>query len=101
MKPIKQSALKPQYKNKKFKNKELFDVWLKKTATQKIVFEDDGQDFLEWYIDKYGEVLHCAPFQCALWNGKMVDVFNMKVRSNLPLQNGDVMKHRVKKIVNL
>lgn len=98
MKPM---ALKPQYKNKKFKNATEFEKWLKKTATKKIIFEDDGQDFLEWYIDKYGEVLHCAPFQAQLWNGTMVDVYNMRVGSNLPLQNGDVMRHRVKKIVNL
>jgi hypothetical protein len=95
------NVLKPQYKNKTFKNKELFEIWLKKTATQKIVFEDDGQDFLEWYIDKNGEVLHCTPFQCSIWNGKMVDTFNMRKGVYLPLQNGISIQHRVKKILDL
>jgi len=95
------NVLKPQYKNKTFKNEKLFNEWLKKTATQKIIFEDDGQDFYEWWIDEYGEVLHCAPFQAFVWNGKMVDTFNMRKGAYLPLQNGMFIQHRVKKIVDL
>ena len=33
----------------------------------KITFEDHGQDFLEWTVDKDGNLLACTPFQYAVW----------------------------------
>lgn len=37
-----------------------------------IVLEDHGQDFLEWDLDKKGEVVDCRPFQGWAWNGTIV-----------------------------
>ena len=37
-----------------------------------IVFEDHGQDFLEWEIDDKGVVTGCRPFQGSIWGGKRV-----------------------------
>lgn len=90
--------MEPKYKDLTFKSKEEFEKWLEKTATMKIKFEDDGQDFLEWWIDDRGEVLH-SDLQARIWNGKMVDVENMTVGEFLPLQDGQCIIHRVIKVV--
>lgn len=37
-----------------------------------IRFEDNGQDFLEWDIDRAGKVIGCRPFQSATWCGCVV-----------------------------
>lgn len=37
-----------------------------------IRFEDHGQDFLEWLIEKTGLVVYCSPFQADVWCGAMV-----------------------------
>ena len=37
-----------------------------------IVFEDDGQDFLEWDLDPEGKVVECRPFQGDIWCGNVV-----------------------------
>lgn len=37
-----------------------------------ITFEDDGQDFLQWDIDRAGKVVACRPFQSATWCGCVV-----------------------------
>lgn len=89
---------KPKYKNKGFKNQEEFDNWLKLKTEIKIVFEDDGQDFLEWFIDTNGEVLH-SDLQSVVWNGKMVDLTKIKIGEYLPLQDGTEIIHKVKKII--
>ncbi|MCK9370247.1 hypothetical protein M0R04_10105 [Candidatus Dojkabacteria bacterium] len=89
---------KAKYKNKKFKSKEEFENWLKTYCEIKVVFEDDGQDFLEWFIDKNGEVLH-SDFQSSIWNGKMVDLYRIHIGENLPLQDGSEIIHKVKKII--
>lgn len=88
----------PQYKNKKFKSQEEFDIWLKVHTEVKIVFQDDGQDFLEWFVDKNGEVLH-GDMQSAIWNGKMVDLYKIHLNEFLPLQDGTEIVHKVKKII--
>ncbi len=36
-----------------------------------VIFKDEGQDFLEWDIDK-GKVVACRPFQEWLWLGTLV-----------------------------
>ena len=89
---------KPQYKNKTFKSKEDFNNWLKSKTEIKIVFEDNGQDFLEWFVDKNGEVLH-SDMQSIVWNGKMVDLIKIKIGKNLPLQDGTEIIHKVKRII--
>ena len=37
-----------------------------------IVFEDHGQDFLEWDINRHGIVVGCRPFQEGVWKGTIV-----------------------------
>lgn len=37
-----------------------------------LVFEDQGQDFLEWDIDDEDKVVACRPFQGFAWIGTMV-----------------------------
>jgi len=90
--------LTPKYKNKKFKSEQEFNNWLKQKTEIKIIFEDDGQDFLEWFVDKRGEVLH-GNLQAFVWNGKMVDLTKIKIGKNLPLQDGSEIIHRIKKII--
>lgn len=38
-----------------------------------IVFEDHGQDFLEWDVDDDGVVVGCRPFQAPFWCGVIVE----------------------------
>ena len=93
--------MKPKYRDKKFKSKENFEKWLNKLTKFKIEFKDDGQDFLKWYLDKRGEVLHCEPFQSSVWNGTMVDIKRRKGREYLPLQDRREIIHKVKKIIEV
>lgn len=37
-----------------------------------IYFEDKGQDFLEWDLDKDGQVIGCRPGQSWVWIGAKV-----------------------------
>ena len=90
--------LEPIHKDLKFKSKEEFEKWLKLMTCYIIEFEDDGQDFLKWYLDARGEVIHYEPFQAFVWNGKMVDTIEMRVGLELPLQNKTTITHLVKKI---
>ncbi|MNN55817.1 hypothetical protein D3C81_1707110 [compost metagenome] len=39
---------------------------------QTIYFEDQGQDFLEWDIDRNGVVVDSRPFQAEVWCGAVV-----------------------------
>jgi len=71
----------PQYKDLQFKSKEDFESWLREKATLKIVFEDDGQDFLEWSLDENGEVLH-SDLQARIWNGCMVNLKKSRLGRN-------------------
>lgn len=87
-----------QYKNKRFESREKFDNWLKLKTEIKIVFEYEGQDFMEWFVDTNGEVLH-SDAQSAVWNGTMVDFTKIKIGECLPLQNGNKIIHKVKSIV--
>ena len=86
--------MKPIYKKLKFKDKADFQKWLDKTTDYIICFQDDGQDFLKWFIDKRGEVLH-SDLQGFVWNGKMVDISSLKEGKYLRLQNGDLLTHTV------
>jgi photosystem II stability/assembly factor-like uncharacterized protein len=69
--------MKPKYKNKRFKGRDSFDKWLKRTTKYTLHFEDKGQDFLTWYVDERGEVLH-SDLQTLVWNGKMLDLESLK-----------------------
>lgn len=67
-----------------------------------VVFEDQGQDFLEWDI-KDGTVVDCRPFQEWLWNG--TKVHNTKILPGVILditpREGGRMRliHPVEKVV--
>jgi hypothetical protein len=41
-----------------------------------IVFEDHGQDFLEWEIDANGIVVDSRPFQRQIWSGNFLPFFD-------------------------
>jgi hypothetical protein len=43
-----------------------------------IHFQDHGQDFLEWNIEK-GKVVGCRPFQASIWCGSKVHNRSLKV----------------------
>lgn len=45
----------------------------------KIYFEDKGQDFLEWTLDKKGFVTKCEPFQDRIWKGTKVILVSVKI----------------------
>lgn len=48
-----------------------------------IVFEDHGQDFLEWDIDGKGIVVGCRPFQGSIWCGiRVLNHRTLKVGGN-------------------
>lgn len=90
----------PKYKNLKFKTQKEFKVWLKENTIFRIEFRDKKQDFLEWWIDKYGEVLH-SDGQTAIWNGKMVDIKSLRIGNKLKFQDGKELIHSIKKVINI
>lgn len=36
-------------------------------ARYTVRFQDEGQDFLEWDLDNWGNVVDCRPFQAWIW----------------------------------
>jgi hypothetical protein len=50
----------------------------------RIVFEDHGQDFLEWDIID-GVVADCRPFQGFVWKGTKVDMRKAREGQLLPI----------------
>ena len=50
-----------------------------------IYFEDFGQDFLEWHIDKNGYVIDSRPFQRSIWVGKFTIPETAKVGEKLAI----------------
>ena len=82
----------PEHKDKKFKDSNLFEVWLKQTAVKKIYFQDNGQDCLIWWIDNGGEVLYSQPFQASIWNGKIVDLQWLSIGREIGLINAEKMQ---------
>ncbi len=96
-----------KYKDLKFENEAKFKDWLNKTATQLIQIEDAGQDFLQFWIDECGEILHTAPFGGHLWNGTFVDLKKLHLVKPLQLkgvtgyENGYTMAYSVVKIQKL
>lgn len=90
-----------QYKDKKFKSKKAFETWLKKIAKYHIRFEDKGQDFLEWWLDERGEILHSTPFQASVWNGTMVDIYSLEIGKKLLFQDGRELNYKIIAMENL
>jgi hypothetical protein len=88
-----------QYRNKKFATQEIFEEWLKKTTKYKIDLEDKGQDFLTWWIDEKGEILHSFPFQSDIWNGGMLDINSLKKGLKPLFQDGRELLYKIVDII--
>lgn len=54
-----------------------------------IEFEDYGQDFVEWFIDKRGYILDSQPFQRWIWAGRFTIPENAKVGEKLAIWTGE------------
>ncbi|KKN74872.1 hypothetical protein LCGC14_0386210 [marine sediment metagenome] len=73
-----------------------------------IVFEDDGQDFLEWDLERNPQrpfdylVIGCRPFQDWLWKGTIVHTENQSLGPILevttPAGRRTRVVHRVKMV---
>ena len=72
----------------------------------KITLEDNGQDFLELYVDKAGRVIDAKPFQGSIWRGAYIPVDNknmVKIGDQCPIHNPPHiiygwLKHKIEKI---
>lgn len=78
----------------------LSEIEIKRRTKYIIHFEDDGQDFLRWYIDKDGYVLDSRPCQRSIWAGKHTIPDFVKVGDELPiwLDGESYVKYPIKKI---
>jgi len=54
-----------------------------------IYFEDFGQDFLEWHIDKRGYILDSRPLQRWIWAGRFTIPETAKVGEKLAIWTGE------------
>lgn len=54
----------------------------------KITFEDHGQDFLTWTIDKRGIIIDCQPFQFSIWKKWIVINSDFKVGGFVEIKKG-------------
>lgn len=72
-----------------------------------VVFEDDGQDFLEWDIDEEkGKVVACRPFQSDTWVGTYIHNKNIKPGDYLAItpllaNSPRALIHRVLKVLEM
>ena len=90
---------KPIYKNLRFENKQEFMNWRSAKTKYIVEFEDEGQDFLSFWIDERGEVIDVEPFQRSVWCGSMVVVEKLKGdASYLYFQNGTMMTHKIRAV---
>lgn len=74
------------YRDLRFSTPADFNAWLKDKTEYVVEFEDHGQDFLHWWIDDRGEVLH-SDLQSSVWNGSMVDLDSLVVGAELVIIN--------------
>jgi len=89
--------MKPKYKNVTFKSEKDFEKWLKETTKYHIVFEDKGQDFLEWFVAENGEIIH-SDLQSFFWNGKMLKISSIKVGKNPIFLDNKELNYKIIKI---
>ena len=70
-----------------------------------VVFEDDGQDFLEWDINDKGEVVDCRPFQGDIWIGTIVHNQDIKPGDHLDITTPEGIDrqlfHAVEKVMEI
>lgn len=61
---------------------------------RKITFEDAGQDFLWWIINKNNHVIDCGPFQKHIWVGTYVDEESimLEVRPNVIFKGENISR---------
>lgn len=95
---------KSKYKNLRFDNKEEFDKWLEEKTKYILHFEDQGQDFLTWWVDERGEVLH-SDMQSFIWNGTMIKLDTIKEKMRPELFNleenaieNSILNYRINKL---
>lgn len=88
-----------QHRDKKFLHQDAFEKWLKVTTKYKIDFEDKGQDFLTWWVDERGEIIHSYPFQGDIWCGQMLDIDSLKKGSKPLFQDGRELLYKITCIV--
>ena len=79
-------------------------------AVTTIIFEDDGQDFLEWDIGSEGKIIDSRPFQAGIWGDRTVKNKEMEIPlkpggfvyvTTLSGQKTAQVNHRIKEVVNL
>ncbi len=78
-------SFKEQMEEKKVEIQMMSPIQIKRLTKYKITFEDEGQDFLEWFIDKDGFVLDSKPFQRSVWAGKHTVPDFVQVGDLLPI----------------
>ena len=70
-----------------------------------VLFEDDGQDFLEWDINDKGEVVDCRPSQGDIWIGTKVHNKDIQSGCRLDITTTDGVRrhliHAVEKVQEL
>ena len=72
----------------------------------KITLEDNGQDFLELYVDDKGKVIDAQPFQGSIWAGAMIPLGigdMVEPGKLLPIHNPPhieygFLKHKIEKV---
>ncbi len=68
----------------------------------KIIFEDKGQDFLEWDVHN-GVVVHCGPFQERIWRGTKIYNSDIQPGDYLEIETLDgrrgLLKYKVVKVI--
>lgn len=78
-------------------------------GTKKIFhFEDNGQDFLQWFVDENGKVLAATPFQSSIWKDCIVGQHVMEMgisgdNMDYIFKDGtySTLKHRIESVENL
>jgi len=72
----------------------------------KITLEDNGQDFLEFYVDSVGKIIDAQPFQSSIWVGGYIPVWSkdmVKPGELCPLHKPPVfqygfLKHKIEQV---
>jgi len=79
---------------------EMSEIEIKINTKYIIYFEDFGQDFLEWYIDKNGYILDSKPFQRSIWAGHFTVPENAQIGGQLDIWLGkeSYINYPIKKI---
>lgn len=81
----KKPSMKESFENKRKEILEMNPIQIKKATKYIIEFEDEGQDFLTWYLDKDGCVLDSKPCQRNIWVGKSTVPDFVQVGDLLPI----------------